>query len=263
MLPLWPLAVMLGLSLLVMAASWELQRRTRNAGYVDVAWSALMAAAALVYAITGAGAALPRLLVALLGGLWGIRLSLHLLARVLREAEDGRYRALRAHWQDDQRRMAGLFLAQALSVPVFSLPFLVAASNHATQGTGWLLAGGLWWLLCLGGEWLADHQLATCRADPAQRGRACRSGLWRYSRHPNYFFEWLHWFAWVLLSIGSPWWWLSLSGPLLMGVSLRWLTGIPYTEAQALRTRGDDYRRYQQETPAFLPWFPRRLPGND
>jgi steroid 5-alpha reductase family enzyme len=258
MLPLWPLAVMFAASVVAMAATWELQRRTRNAGYVDVVWAALMAIAALFYSVVGVGADLPRLLVALLGGIWGIRLSLHLLARVLREPEDGRYRYLREHWGDDQRKLFGFFMAQAAFVAIFSLPFLVAASNHATQGNGWLVAAVIVWAISLGGESLADRQLAAFRADPANRGRACRAGLWRYSRHPNYFFEWLHWFAYLLLGAGSPWWWLALAGPLLMGASLVWFTGIPYVEAQALRSRGEDYRRYQQETSMFFPWFPKR-----
>ena len=84
-------------------------------------------------------------------------------------------------------------------------------------------------------------------------------GLWRYSRHPNYFFEWLHWFAYVCLAVGSPLGWLAWSGPLLMYMFLRWISGIPWTEAQALRTRGDDYRAYQRDTPMLFPWFPNHF----
>jgi len=257
MLPLWPLGVVFVVSVVVMAATWELQRRTRNAGYVDVVWAALMASSALFYSIVGVGTGLPRLLVALLGGIWGLRLSLHLLARVLREPEDGRYAQLREHWHDDQRRFFGFFMVQALFTALFSVPFLVAASNHAMHCSIWLILAVVVWAGSLTGEAIADHQLAVFRRNPANRGKTCRVGLWRWSRHPNYFFEWLHWFSYVLLSIGSPWWWLALAGPLLMGASLLWLTGIPFTEAQALRSRGDDYRRYQRETSAFFPWPPR------
>lgn len=138
-----------------------------------------------------------------------------------------------------------------------SLPFLVAANNTTRGFTGWSLAAVAVWVASVGGESLADHQLARWRHRPGNRGHACREGLWRYSRHPNYFFEWTHWFAYVLLSVGSERWWLSLAGPLLMGLSLRWVTGVPFAEAQALRSRGDDYRRYQRETRVFFPWFPR------
>jgi steroid 5-alpha reductase family enzyme len=113
------------------------------------------------------------------------------------------------------------------------------------------------WAGSVVGEAVADRQLARFRADPAHRGKTCRDGLWRYSRHPNYFFEWLHWFAYVVLAIGSPWAWLSWCGPVVMYVFLRWISGIPYTEAQALRTRGEEYREYQRTTPMLFPWFPK------
>ena len=106
-------------------------------------------------------------------------------------------------------------------------------------------------------EALADLQLKRFRADPANRGKVCDVGLWRWSRHPNYFFEWLHWFAYVLLAVGSPVWYLTLIGPVLMLVSLLWVTGIPFVEAQSLRSRGDAYRDYQRRTSPFVPLPPR------
>lgn len=257
MFPVTPLLIVFAGAVVVMIGTWWLQVRTRNAGYVDVAWAAAMGGAALFYGAVGMGAATPRLLVAMLGGVWGFRLSLHLLSRVLHEAEDGRYRHLREHWGSDQRKFFGFFLAQALLAALFSVPFLAAASNPIAGITPWMIAGVLVWLASLGGESLADMQLSAWRADAANRGRTCRSGLWKYSRHPNYFFEWLHWFAYVLIAVGSPWWAWTLLGPVLMGASLAWVTGIPFTEAQALRSRGDDYRAYQREVSAFFPWFPR------
>ena len=186
----------------------------------------------------------------------GSRLALHLWHRVRSEPEDGRYRYLREHWQGHQGKIFGFFMAQALLVLLFALPFVAVASNPQAGVTGWIVGAGLVWLLSVGGEALADRQLARFRADPANKGRTCREGLWRYSRHPNYFFEWLHWFSYVLLAVGSPLWWLAWTGPLLMYVFLRYLSGVPFTEKQALRSRGDDYRAYQRSTPMFFPWFP-------
>lgn len=256
MIDLWPLLHVFLAAVVLMAIGWEIQRRTRNAGLVDAIWAAAMGGAAVYYASVGSGCSFPRLLVAMLGGIWGARLCLHLLARILREEEDGRYAFLRRHWNDSQAKFFGFFMLQAGFTAVFSLPFLVAASNACNQFDIWVAIGLVIWVGSLAGESLADRQLARFRANPANRGKTCREGLWRYSRHPNYFFEWLHWFAWVFFSIGSPWWWLSLAGPLLMGASLVWITGIPFTEAQSLRSRGDDYRRYQEETSMFFPWVP-------
>lgn len=251
LLLVWVLAV------LMMALGWRWQRRHTNTGIVDALWAAGLGGAAVLLALLGPGTALPRLAVGVLGGLWGLRLARHLWRRVRREPEDGRYRALREHWQGDQRRLFAFFQFQAVLIPLFALPFVAVATNATTSLPG-LVAGLAIWIASVFGEAVADAQLARFRADPRQRGRTCRSGLWRYSRHPNYFFEWLHWFAYVALAVGSPLAWMAWSGPLLMFLFLRFISGIPFTEAQALRTRGEDYRAYQRSTPMLFPWFPKR-----
>lgn len=243
--------------MVIMTLGWGWQRRHRNAGIVDVLWAAGLGVAAVLMAVTGSGALLPRVLLALLGGIWSWRLAAHLWHRVSGEAEDGRYRQLRTHWQGSQAKFFLFFQAQALLVLLFALPFMAVAANPVGSVTAWTMLGVLTWLASVAMESLADRQLAAFRADPAQRGKTCRTGLWRYSRHPNYFFEWLHWFSYVALAAGSPISWLAWSGPVVMYVFLRWISGVPYTEAQALRTRGDDYRDYQQSTPMLFPWFPR------
>ncbi len=243
----------------MMVAGWLWQRRSDNAGVVDVLWSAGMAASALYYAAVLPGAALPRGLVALMGGLWAARLCLHLAQRVFSEEEDGRYRNMRAQWNGSQLKFLAFFLAQAGFVVVFSLPFWIAAHNPVPQWTLWTTLAVAEWLVAVGGESIADRQLAAHRNNPANKGKTCRSGLWRYSRHPNYFFEFVHWFAYVFLAIGLGAGWVaaSLIGPAVMLVFLYRVTGIPYTEAQALRTRGEDYAHYQRTTSAFVPLPPK------
>lgn len=241
----------------VMTAGWEWQRRRRNAGIVDVLWAACLGSTALALALAGAGAPANRVLLALIGGGWGARLARHLWRRVRGEAEDGRYRHLRALWGDDPRRWFGFFQLQAFVVALFSLPFVAVAANPAAQPR-WLAAGAAIGLLALLGEARADAELAAFRADPRHRGLTCRRGLWRYSRHPNYFFEWLHWFAYVALAIGSPLSALAWLGPVVMLLFLRYLSGIPWTEAQALRTRGD-YADYQRRTSMLIPWLPKSV----
>jgi steroid 5-alpha reductase family enzyme len=245
-------------SALAMALAFMAARKAGKIGYVDVAWAAMMAMAALIVAALAEGAPLPRALVALFGAAWALRLCLHLWRRVARETEDGRYLALRERWRDSGLALFAFFQGQALVVALFSLPFAVVASRKEAPSPSLLVAAALVWLLAVGGEAIADRQLARFRADPGNRGRTCRTGLWAWSRHPNYFFEWLHWFTYLLLALGGPHWWLALSGPVWMLLFLYRLSGIPWTEAQALRSRGEDYRRYQAQVSAFVPLPPSR-----
>lgn len=250
--------VLIGASVM-MVFGWAWQRRSDNAGVVDVLWSAGMATSAVFYALVVPGPVLPRVLVAILGGLWGARLAIHLAQRVFSEDEDGRYQNLRRKWNGSQAKFLMFFLAQAAFVVFFSIPFWIAAHNPTHEWTIWTTLAVLVWLVAVIGESVADRQLSAHRNDPANKGKTCRSGLWRYSRHPNYFFEWLHWFTYVFLSIGlgAGWVALSLIGPALMLAFLYRVTGIPYTEAQALRSRGDDYAHYQRTTSPFIPLPPK------
>jgi steroid 5-alpha reductase family enzyme len=115
------------------------------------------------------------------------------------------------------------------------------------------------WLVAVIGESIVDAQLAAFRREPANRGHVCERGLWNYSRHPNYFFEWLVWVAWAIYAAASPFGWLALICPLVMLFFLFRVTGIPATEAQALRSRGQEYARYQRTTSAFVPWFKKSV----
>lgn len=251
MLYVWLLAAAM------MSLGWRWQRPRANAGIVDVLWSAGVGGSAVFFALSGDGAPGPRLALALLGGAWGWRLASHLWTRVRGEPEDGRYRNLRAHWQGSQLKFFAFFQFQAALIVLFALPFVAVARNRHASG-GWIAAAVAIWLVSVIGETIADRQLARFRNDPANHGHTCRNGLWRYSRHPNYFFEWIHWFAYVCLAVGSPIAWLGWAGPLVMIVFLRWISGIPYTEKHALRSRGDDYRAYQRSTSMLIPWFPKR-----
>jgi len=246
----------------LMFVLWLRQRATKDASLVDAGWAAGLGVSAALLAIL-VDAPLPRrLLVASLAGAWSLRLTLHLyLDRVRGKPEDGRYRKLRADWgAAAQRNFLVFFQFQALLVAVLSIPYVLALTcPRGDLGVPDFVGAGLVVVSVLG-EWIADRQLAVHRADPARRGLTCRTGLWRYSRHPNYFFEWIQWWAWPAMAWGSPLLPAALGGPALMLFFLFKVTGIPPTEARALLSRGEDYRRYQRTTSVFVPWFPRSEP---
>lgn len=242
-----------------MAALWALQLWLRNASVADVAFCGGLIAAVIWYGQAAAGDHERKLLMVLLVCLYAGRLgSFILLNRIIGKTEDPRYQRLREEWGASERLMMfGYFQLQAAGVAVFSLPFLVIIQNPRPPFGLHELAGVLVWLLAVSGEAIADWQLARFRSKPWNRERVCREGLWYCSRHPNYFFEWLHWWSYVVMALGAPGWPLTLVGPVGMGWALVNFTGIPWAERQALQTRGHEYREYQRTTSAFLPWWPK------
>ncbi len=244
----------------LMFVLWLVQLRTRNAGIVDVGWAAALGALGLYYAIAGEADGARRLLVGAISGIWGFRLAGHLLFdRVLGEPEEGRYVALRKRWgAHSDRNLWFFFQAQALLAVILSLPFLLGAAPEGRGLSALVWLGALVWIVGVVGESVADRQLKRFKARPGSRGQVCREGLWRYSRHPNYFFEWVIWCGFALAGLDAPQGWLALLGPALILFFLLRVTGIPPTEAQALRSRGEAYREYQRTTSAFVPWFPKR-----
>jgi steroid 5-alpha reductase family enzyme len=236
-------------------------RRIDNYGVVDVAWSYAFAVVALLYGALGAGDPVRRGAIALLVVAWSLRLGTHLYHRVKSHhpVEDGRYGQLRRDWAADfGPRMFRFFQMQAVSVVLLALPFALAARNPAAGLHPLEIAGIALWLVALAGEALADAQLAAFKRDAANRGRVCNVGLWRFSRHPNYFFEWLVWVAYFVFACGSPYGWLGILSPAIILYLLLRVTGIPLTEQQTVRSKGEAYREYQRTTSAFVPWFPRR-----
>lgn len=253
------LCAVLGMSLLF-GLVFLLARRIDNYGIVDVAWSYAFGVLALFAAACGAGWAPRRWLLAALVVAWSTRLGTHLYRRVMghHPVEDGRYVELRRKWGGRLViEMFKFFQLQALSVVLLGIPFMLSAQNVAPALAGWEIAGAVIWLVGIAGESLADWQLAAFKRFSNDRRRVCDIGLWRFSRHPNYFFEWLVWVGYFVFACASPWGWATVYAPLAMLYLLFRVTGIPLTEEQAIRTKGDAYRRYQARTSAFVPWFPK------
>jgi len=251
---------------LAMAGGWKLQRARGNGGWADVVWTFATGAAGVAYALvpTVHWRPGPRAwLVALLVAGWSVRLGLHLLRRTLAAVrEDARYAALRRDWGESfQGRMFVFLEVQAVASAVLTLAMAAAARNPAPFPTWSDAAGALLLLTAVAGEGVADAELAAFRADPAKRGGVCDVGLWAWSRHPNYFFEWLGWLAYALIALGpaGAWGfgWVAMIGPVIMFVLLRFVSGVPPTEAAMAMSRGATFARYQDRVSPFFPLPPR------
>lgn len=243
----------------LMLVLWLIHLRTGNAAIVDAGWAGGLALLGAIYAFLGQGYWLRSALVGTMAAIWGLRLAIYLLStRIIGHPEEGRYQELRRQWKTHISFKFLLFFEfQALLCVVLSVPFLVAARNTSPVMSVLEWVAVAMWLIAMAGEATADAQLNSFKANPANKGRTCQVGLWRYSRHPNYFFEWLIWVAFAMFALPSPGGMWGIASPLLILYFVLRVTGIPATEAQAIRTRGDEYRRYQQTTSAFVPWFPR------
>ncbi|WP_245586167.1 DUF1295 domain-containing protein [Solimonas soli] len=259
--PCTPAQAMLAAAALAFAAkcfAWWLQRRTGNAGLVDPVWAWTLGGVALLLAALGSAPPSVRVLLALMGGGWGLRLGTHLWRRNFGAAEDWRYAQLRERWgAAAPARLFAFFQFQNLfTLALAASAFLPVAWRGAAPSSPAMLLAVAIWLVAVFGEGVADAQMAAFRADPARRGEVCADGLWRWSRHPNYFFECLHWCAYVPLALGAPWGWATLIAPLVMATLLLRFSGVPLLEAELMR-RKPGYRDYVRRTSVLIPWPPR------
>jgi steroid 5-alpha reductase family enzyme len=261
------LAQGVGLSL-AMAAAWKFQQQVGNAGWVDVFWTFATGAMAVVgtlWPLPGAED-LParRYIVAALAAAWAIRLGLHLRARVRSRPEDARYAGFRRDWGARfQTRLFWFLQIQAFAAWPLAVAITLAARNPASVLRATDVVAMAIIAIALIGEMLSDRQLARFVADPGSAGRVCDRGLWAWSRHPNYFFEFLGWCAWPLFAFNADWplGWLAWAAPAMMYWLLVHVSGIPPLEQVMLASRGDAYRAYQSRTSAFLPLPPRSEAG--
>jgi steroid 5-alpha reductase family enzyme len=245
---------------LMFAATWRFSVRSGNYSWVDVTWALSFTPAVLCHAWLADGWAPRRVAIALMMSAWSLRLGLHLWRRISRHHphEDARYAVLRERWKANvPRAFLGFFLAQAFLVWLLVLPAHLIAQHADRVFSLTELIGLAVWCLALLGEAIADQQLSAFNREPGPANQVCRKGLWRWSRHPNYFFQSLLWWGLFLMALPAPWGWTSIAAPLAMLHFLLNVTGIPLTERLSVAKRGDAYRDYQRTTSAFVPWFPK------
>ena len=262
------LLALLGVAALMsvaMAGAFLVEQKTRNSGWIDVVWTFGLGATGFAGALLpfGGGPWPRRIFVAVLVASWALRLGLHIAGRTRNIKDDPRYAQLRRDWgKDARRRMFIMLQMQALASIPLGLGIVLAAHNPALA-LGWQDAAGMaLFALALVGGAVADRQLRDFTRDPAHRGRVCDVGLWRWSRHPNYFFECLVWATWPLIAIslvGYPYGFVALLAPICITLLLTRISGIPPLEEHMLRKHGEAYAGYQERTSALIPWPPRSL----
>jgi steroid 5-alpha reductase family enzyme len=249
---------------LLQAALWYVAEKTKNAGIVDVGWAQSFTAVILVFAIqplTSRGNWIPIAIVVIA---WSTRLTCYLIARgAVTGREEGRYVDLRRRWAlHASKRFFIFFQAQAALTAVLSTAFIIPFVTPAWDNGGLRVFGAMVAAAGVAGEAIADMQLRRFKKDPANVGRVCDTGLWSYSRHPNYFFEWLYWLGLAIYGLAfAPAGLLAIIGQAIILGSIWKLTGIPPTEAQALRSKGEAYRHYQARVSKFIPMPPRSVGG--
>lgn len=255
---------LLAISLLViesfMLFLWILYILQRNVSLVDIGWGICFIIAALVDFSLGDGFFWRRFFMLALASVWAGRLVYHLIQRYHPAQDDPRYaKVLKSPYfkGPDSIKVLSLYLIQGLLAAIISIPFAIMAENDFPYFYTLEMFGLIVWMIGLAGEGIADYQLARFRAHPENRGRVLQTGFWKYSRHPNYFFEWVVWIGFAILALGSPWGFLALVSPVIIIYLLLKVSGVTITEEQLVSTKGVAYEEYQSKTSTFLPWFPR------
>lgn len=244
----------------LMIILWVIYIFQKNSGVVDIGWALGFLLAAWSYFLFGTGDVLKMVVITLMATLWAGRLAWHLFSRFDLDVEDPRYQELRKSWGGDQSNVLFLmmFVFQGFLVLIISLPFLLVDLGSHEEWSWWEFSGILIWLIGVAGEAWADWELNMFLSDPDTKGKVCKKGLWRFSRHPNYFFEAIIWIGFCLFALPSSGGWIAVVSPVLMIFLLLRVSGIPPTEAHSLQTKGEAYREYQRTTNAFIPWFPKK-----
>ncbi len=263
----------LGFSFLIATATtlvavillWGVSLKLRDVSIIDVFWGLGFGLTAWIYRWLGPEPVGRQLLVLALVTVWGLRLSLYIGWRNHGKGEDYRYRAMRERhgvrfpWVS----LGTVFLLQGVLVAVISLPHLVFQSTPLDVAWQWTDALGLlFWLIGFFFEVVGDGQLARFKADPQNRGKVLRHGLWAWTRHPNYFGDAMMWWGYYLFALGAPGGFWTFPSPLLMTLLLLKVSGVALLE-KTISERRPEYRAYLAETSAFIPWFPKRRPREE
>ncbi|HME83283.1 MAG TPA: DUF1295 domain-containing protein [Roseiarcus sp.] len=242
----------------IMTGGWAAQRFSGQSCWIDAIWSFGVGATGVALALAPIGSSQVSswrmAAVAIAAAFWSLRLGLHIVARTRKAPDDPRYRKLIDEWGPSAPSRLFLFLqAQALVGAALALSVALAAAAPSTSLRPQDVLGLAIFAIALVGEAAADLELRRFKSNPARRGQICDIGLWGRSRHPNYFFEWLIWFAFAVVACDAGIGLVAWIAPALMYWTLRYASGVPPIEEHMLLTRGEEFRVYRARTPVFFP----------
>lgn len=243
---------------LLMIVLWLIYYQKGNAGIADIGWCGGFLLTMIAYFFLGYGSFIKTFLLLLMVVVWSGRLGIHIFRRYMNTEEDARYQELKKRWGEPycDYKFLVLFVFQGVLVTLLSLPFLLVSCCPNPEWSGWEILGISLWILGVAGEYFADEQLYQSKQSGTQS--IWNKGLWRYTRHPNYFFEWVVWLGFFFYGLSSTAGIMGIISPIIMYCLLRYVSGVPLTEAHLIRTKGEEYRRYQASTSEFFPWFPSK-----
>ncbi|MBC7979300.1 MAG: DUF1295 domain-containing protein [Armatimonadetes bacterium] len=250
-------------NILIFAAAWAWCLKLKNFSPVDAFWAACIGLTGVFFLFANPHADSKKITAAILIAAWSARLGFHLARRIVKHhpEEDTRYHKLREIWKGHEKsHFFWFFQAQAVSVLLLALPFHFIAADSDPKWSALHIIGVFVTLAGLFGEGIADKQMSDFKARDSDSKSICKIGLWKYSRHPNYFFESVIWLGIFLFAAGSPNGWTTFYAPAIITFLLLKVTGIPPTEASALIRKGESYREYQRSTSAFIPLPPKIFP---
>jgi steroid 5-alpha reductase family enzyme len=248
------------LVLVLMTLLWVIYFFRKNAGIVDIGWALGFVLAMWAYFFLGDGAGAKKWALLIMVTLWGCRLAGHLYYRLITTSEDPRYQEIRRNWGEESSnfKFFMMFIFQGVLVVLLSLPFLIVANRAVPTWQGIEVVGIVVWIIGFIGEAWADRQLATFKDKAENQNKVCREGFWYYSRHPNYFFEFVIWVGYFFFALGTPGGWISFIAPAIMLCLLLKVSGIPLTEEELHKSKGAEYDDYCRTTNPFIPWFPKK-----
>ena len=237
-------------------AAWLVSVAIRNVAFVDSLWSLFFLIAAVVFAVSAWPLSARGLLVTVLVAVWALRLSIYITARNWGEPEDYRYQKIRANNEPGFafKSLYIVFGLQGLLAWIIAMPLMPAIMNPGSIGLLEVMAAALW-LVGFAFEAGGDYQLSRFKRDASNKGRVLATGLWRFTRHPNYFGDFCIWWAFYLFAVAAGGWWTLIS-PLLMSFLLLKVSGVAMLE-KTITDRRPDYAEYIRRTNAFFPGFPK------